>query len=192
MQDWNPLKYSPIPLAWFRGDETNLLGPGTPDREMLGLLKQTSDGELFGADRVGDPEMADACRAGLLLRWDCLDASHEFSQRNHTITGSYWHGIMHRREPDFSNAKYWFRRVGHHPVYDHLSSIVPKLVESNGGCDFARSLSLWEEWDPFEFVDWSARCLQDPSAGADLCRQVALLEWRLLFDYCFERATKSS
>lgn len=50
--------------------------------------------------------------AGLLLWNGDLDASHTISQHIEDITGSYWHGIMHRMEPDYSNAKYWFRKVG--------------------------------------------------------------------------------
>jgi hypothetical protein len=50
-------------------------------------------------------------QAGLWLYVDDLDRSHHVSQSIETPVGSYWHGIMHRREGDFSNAKYWFRRA---------------------------------------------------------------------------------
>ena len=53
--------------------------------------------------------MAACCLAGVWLLHDYLDESHTISQRIDTPSGSFWHGIMHRREGDFSNAKYWFR-----------------------------------------------------------------------------------
>ena len=49
--------------------------------------------------------MASACLAGLWLYHDYLDESHAVSQSIHTPAGSYWHGLMHRREPDFANPK---------------------------------------------------------------------------------------
>ena len=54
--------------------------------------------------------------AGLWLYVDELDTSHTVSQAIDNPTGSYWHGIMHRREGDFSNSHYWFRKVGNHPA----------------------------------------------------------------------------
>ena len=56
-----------------------------------------------------------ALAAGLLQVHDFWDASHEAAQqaddRGERATSAYWHGIAHRREPDASNAAYWFRRV---------------------------------------------------------------------------------
>jgi len=57
-----------------------------------------------------------ALEAGLWLYVDELDRSHRVSQSIPGPTGSYWHGIMHRREGDFSNSHYWFRKVGAHPA----------------------------------------------------------------------------
>src|SRR4051812_4745927 len=45
--------------------------------------------------------------AGLWLYVDDLDRSHTVSQSITDATGSFWHGIMHRREGDFANSHYW-------------------------------------------------------------------------------------
>ena len=71
--------------------------------------------------------MALACMAGLWLRHDFLDESHRISQDLENPSGSYWHGIMHRRELDFSNAKYWFRRVGMHRVFEPLWVLIDRI-----------------------------------------------------------------
>jgi hypothetical protein len=34
---------------------------------------------------------------------------------------------MHRREPDPSNSKYWWRKVASHPVLDQLRKKAPAL-----------------------------------------------------------------
>jgi hypothetical protein len=66
-----------------------------------------------------------ALAAGLLQVHDFWDASHEAAQqaddRGERAVSAYWHGIAHRREPDSSNAAYWFRRVGRHPVCASLA-----------------------------------------------------------------------
>ena len=60
--------------------------------------------------------------AGLWLLAGELDKSHAISQASDSPAGSFWHGIMHRREGDFGNAKYWFRRVGKHSVLTSLAA----------------------------------------------------------------------
>jgi len=58
--------------------------------------------------------------AGLWLYIDELDRSHTISQDLKDATGSFWHGIMHRREGDFSNSHYWFRKAGVHPAMRNI------------------------------------------------------------------------
>lgn len=50
--------------------------------------------------------------AFLLYALDDLDAAHSIFQEEDSFFGSYGHGMMHRREGDFWNANYWFRRAG--------------------------------------------------------------------------------
>src|SRR5688500_4990238 len=85
-------------------ERLNDLGPGSPNLGMQAQLHQVQR-ELPTGD------FASACMAGLWLYHDFLDESHAISQDLHTVEGSYWHAIMHRREPDAWNSKYWFRRV---------------------------------------------------------------------------------
>jgi hypothetical protein len=61
-----------------------------------------------------------ALQAGLWLYVDELDRSHSISQDMKDATGSYWHAIMHRREGDFSNSRYWFHKAGKHPAMAQL------------------------------------------------------------------------
>ena len=57
---------------------------------------------------------SDPClTAAIYLYADNLDSAHQEAQRDESDPeAAYWHGIMHRREGDFSNANYWFRRTG--------------------------------------------------------------------------------
>jgi hypothetical protein len=71
------------------------LGPGSPNRAVLPQLQGLTIEQAFTPHRVRDPDMANACLAGLWLHHDFLDASHTLSQAIDTPTGSYWHGVMH-------------------------------------------------------------------------------------------------
>src|SRR5262245_23744710 len=78
-------------------------------------LKSLRSADLFPGARA--PEGA---LAGLYLYFSCIDEAHEIAQSIDTPEGSYWHGIVHRQEPDAWNSGYWFRRVSRHPIYPAL------------------------------------------------------------------------
>ncbi|MBA4063712.1 MAG: hypothetical protein C0501_08365 [Isosphaera sp.] len=145
------------------------LGPGAPDPAAEPALRRPDLGRP-----VTDPDAAAACRAGLWLYFDFLDESHRVSQDLATPEGSFWHAVMHRREPDAWNSKYWWRRVGPHPVLDRLREHAPAA-----GYDYT---------SPEAFVDFCERVRGTGAPGEDLARRVQLLEWQLLFDHCYRLA----
>ncbi len=180
MNAFDPGAYGPTFAALLREAPLGPLDPGLPDFANKALLEALAGDDAFLPGRVADRESADACRAGLWLLYNFLTESHTLSQELHNADGAYWHALMHRREGDFSNSKYWFRRVGVHPIYAPLRDAAHHLA----GNEFNSSSA----WDPFEFVDLCEASLAGRSSCEMLCRRVQQWEWQLLFDYCYRRA----
>ncbi|RLS55002.1 MAG: hypothetical protein DWH91_10235 [Planctomycetota bacterium] len=122
--------------------------------------------------------MTTLLRAGLLLRHDFLDECHSLVQtREGDSDADRWHALMHRREPDASNAKYWFRRVGSHPIDRSLNEWAAPLLRSIGQ-------PVIGEWDPLRFVDLCERVREHPSPENDIARRIQSKEMELLLKHC--------
>lgn len=119
--------------------------PGTLD---VNTLNRRLD-ELFAAH--GRPAKAELIRSLLLLWHDHLDASHDISQSEYNPDGSLVHAIMHRREPDYSNAKYWWRSTGDHPAFPAIAEAVEPLLAADA--DLQEELVAGGNWDAFAFTD---------------------------------------
>ena len=157
---FDPAKYGPAVAALLAEPRLASLGPGLP---VLAVRSQL--------DTVALPPL---CRAGLYLYFDFLDESHRISQDHEEPDGNFWHAIMHRREPDPSNSKYWWRAVGPHPV-------LSQLVESTTAVGYAYTT-------PYDFVDFCERVRGRGGEDEERAKRVQLLEWELLFDWCFRAA----
>jgi hypothetical protein len=119
---------------------------------------------VFSSARI-DSHVQPVLRSAALLWHDHLDASHTISQDIETRDGSWLHGIMHRREPDYGNAKYWFRRVGEHDAFATLAERVAALLHNDTG-GLTERLIENGEWQSFAFIDECERA--EESADASL------------------------
>jgi hypothetical protein len=174
VREFHPADYGPVLAPLVSGDRNRPLDAGHADPAFRSALQLANVESAFAQTPLADRDTAVACIAGVWLVHDFLDESHAISQHIDTPEGAFWHGIMHRREGDFANAKYWFRRVGDHKVYGDLSA----AVSSDGTFAF----------DPYSFVDLCQRALRSSGDSVDHCRRVQQLEWELLFDFCYRRA----
>jgi len=156
------------------------LDAGTPNQEFAQTLESLDLHEAFAPDPITDLPMARACHSGLWLLHQFLDRSHEISQRIDTPTGSFWHGIMHRLEGDYSNAKYWFRRVGEHPVFKSLAAAAQATCSEQ----FPNKIV----WDPYDYIDRCEAAIHGPNHDVPVLRRIGRIEWELLFDFSCQQA----
>lgn len=169
-------------------NEPPLLGPERrPGAWKADKVNQTLDALLNDADLP--PPRAALIRSLFLLWHDQLDASHVISQEATGADGCYVHGIMHRREPDYGNAAYWFRRAGDHPIFPALAEQVAGLGEAEDEDDdfagYAEDLTDGEHWDPFAFIEaCEAVENEDPDdPHVRFLREAQSLEFQLLIEH---------
>ena len=125
--------------------------------------------------------------AALHLWFDHLPTAHAVFQNDDSANGSLWHAILHRREGDFSNGKYWLARAGRHPVYETIARLAPSVIPPDADRLFLTLLR--GGWDPSAFVDLvrQVSTSNDP-ASRSTAVEMQRLEWRALFCHCARHA----
>ena len=132
------------------------------------------------------PRQRELIRALLLLWHDHHEEAHAIVQ---TMEGNSdadcIHAILHRREPDHGNARYWFRRVGAHPCFTSLAASVATLLKEKNEPALAMKLLPEGRWDASAFNDACA------SSGQTIARatleQIQAAEFAALLEcLCME------
>jgi hypothetical protein len=95
---------------------------------------------------------------GLLYASNALGGAHVLFQEASSAEGAYWHGMLHRREGDFSNALYWVRRAGRIPGLAGFSpeAFIAECAEAAAqGAEPPHLLELQhKEWEALMLWSW--------------------------------------
>lgn len=133
--------------------------PGVLDRRTISQRIDTCLREL-----ARPTDSAVLLRAAALLYHDHQDDAHDLVADRNDISAAFLHGILHRREPDYWNAKYWFRQCELHPVYSAVAARLGTWLDPQEA-EAAQAFTLPGTFDPFAFVDACESCRRiDPKS----------------------------
>jgi hypothetical protein len=109
---------------------------------------------------------------GILLLWhDHWDEAHTVAQSHEGDPDhDFLHGMVHRREGDFGNSKYWFRSAGVHPCLSLIATRVTAIVNNHA---LANKLLTEGVWNPTGFVD---AVRNHTRADEEICRTIQAAE----------------
>jgi hypothetical protein len=172
--DYLPERFGPAVCSLLQVEQASPLGVGMANRHTESALRKFDPLTDLGV-KVTNANAAQCGHAGLWLLHNFWEEAHTICQDIATPEGSFWHAILHRREPDAWNSKYWFRQIGQHVVLDQLVQISAKV-----GYQYS---------SPAQFVDYCELHRGKSSHEEEIAIQVQLLEWQLLFNHCWQLAT---
>jgi hypothetical protein len=174
------MPYSPFIDRLLRDPEllTKLIPTETLHRAERDRVRQSDDQTIAGEQTTVRAPAFALVRGGLLYALDAIHEAHVLFQDAAGDLAAYWHGMMHRREGDFDNARYWFRRAGTQPFF-----AVAHAAAAAHSADMARQMS----WDPYLFT---GQCEQAKFGAENVAELLALqrVEFETAFDYTWRQA----
>lgn len=195
-------------LAIWRSDVSNpklgLVTSGLQHRFLKPYIDKIETSTLFSENHLTSHIHGDLIRNALYQNNDDLDAAHQICQNAGNDSDlpeiSYWHGIIHRREPDFNNARSWFQKSQNLGVNDTLYRATYNLLQraiqmpdyGNAreiALQFLKHLQNQETWDVFYFLNLCEAQAQNKDPHLEkLLEDIQALEFQTLFHWTFQKA----
>ncbi len=137
-----------------------------------------------------DPKSLPLVQGALFLCFDCWKEAHEIADSHEGTAAGHWlHAIVHRREPDAGNSKYWYAKVKTPAkVYEAIGNGVLALLKQQPVAELGPLVQKMEKsktWEPETFVDLCDKFREeDPQSPVyQTLARVQELEWRGLAEY---------
>lgn len=156
IEDWLDSLSLAMPLS--------LIDPNaTPNDALIDSLQAAM--ELSNTPSGGNKE------ALLYLRIGQMEPAHSNVQDAQRSIGAYIHGVLHRMEGDYWNAKYWFDRVRDPLLLDRIRDLIREISLTQG--------SVLEDWGgPLRLIE---ACKNRRSVSQEEVVQLAFWEWQALW-----------
>ena len=147
-----------------------LLHP-SPSPPLFGELDRLVDS--FVTSKITDTYKT--IRAAMLILADDLSEAHNIVQSIHSSPAAAFHAIIHRREADFWNSNYWWRRA-HSLPWPTLPAQLAPLLQAHQS---TLSTLCTSTYAPSAFTDAVERHHNDPALTPTLL-EIQRLEWKSL------------
>jgi hypothetical protein len=137
-----------------------------------------------------DPQSLPLVQAVLYLCFDCFEEAHNIANEHEdTVIGNWLHAILHRREPDAGNSKYWYARVkAPAKVFEAIGKEVLSILKEKPVAELeplVKKLEMSKTWEPEIFVDLCNEYREkDPDSPTyQTLARIQEIEWRGLAEY---------
>jgi hypothetical protein len=169
-----------VDRVFLQEDLLKKLIPSEPlNYEVARRIQSADDAMIAGSRPLKNAGAFALVRGGLLYAVDAIHEAHTIFQDAKGDLGSYWHGMMHRREGDFDNARYWFRRSGVLPVFAEMHR-----AASESSALMARQ----SNWDPYLLTGECEQARFGETESLNELIRLQQAEFEVLFDYCWRQA----
>ena len=149
--------------------------------DLPGKIREASDDTISGGKEIADVKMFALVRGALLDAVDALDDAHRIFQDDPSDIGSYWHGVMHRREGDFDNARYWFRRAGRLTISDKMHAAAAPV---------SANMAKQTSWDAYLLTGLCEQAKFGDTDAVPECLRLQRVEFDELLAYCWRKSLR--
>ncbi len=141
-----------------------------------------------------NPKNLSLVQSALYIYFDCFEEAHQIAQDHEGLPGNWLHAVLHRREPDAGNSKYWYHRVS--APSEVLAGIGKEALEVMGKNPPAEVSPLFHEisesgkWRSEAFVDAceKVRKKDSTSPAYKVLAEIQGAEWRGLLGFILSKS----